>query len=208
VSRRRRAVLLAGAYAALAALFAAGAFRRLDQWAVDHLMPGNSGFRQGEPALVDSIVPLLHSRWDNGYAIAANLLTLPAAPLVSVVLATLVSRRLAVALVAAVAVEVLCKTVIDGPALFHGTSHIVAFDSSFPSGHTLRTVLLAGAVALCRPQLRLLAAAWAVAAIVLLELAGWHTPSDVAGGVVLGALALLGARSAGALRARRLAARA
>jgi membrane-associated phospholipid phosphatase len=208
VSRRPSfALLLAGAYAALAALFAAGAFRRVDQWAVDHLMPG-SHFRRGEPGVVDSIVPLLHSRWDNGYAIAANLVTLPAALLISVVLATLLSRRLAIALVAAVAVEVLCKTVVDGPALFHGTSHIVAFDSSFPSGHTLRTVILAGGVALCRPQLRLLACAWAVAAIVLLELAGWHTPSDVAGGVVLGALALLGGRAAGALGGRRLAARA
>jgi membrane-associated phospholipid phosphatase len=207
VSRRSAAVLLAGAYAALAALFAAGALRRLDQSAVDHWMPGIA-LRPGEPGVVDSIVPLVHSRWDNGYAIAANLLTLPASLLISIVLATLLSRRLAVALIAAVAVEVLCKTVIAGPDLFHGSSHIVAFDSSFPSGHTLRTVILAGAVALCRPQLRLVAAAWAVAAIVLLELAGWHTPTDIAGGVVLGLLALLGARAAGALGARRLAARA
>jgi hypothetical protein len=207
VSRRSAALGLSGAYAALAALFAVGAFRRLDQWAVDHWMPGIA-LRPGEPGVVDSIVPLVHSRWDNGYAMAANLLTLPASLLISIVLATLLSRRLAVALVAAVAVEVLCKTVIAGPDLFHGSSHIVAFDSSFPSGHTLRTVILAGAVALCRPQLRLVAAAWAVAAIVLLELAGWHTPTDIAGGVVLGLFALLGARAAGALGARRLAARA
>jgi len=204
VSRRSAALALSGAYAALATLFATGALRRPDQWAVDHWMPGIA-LRRVEPGVVDAIVPLLHSRWDNGYAIAANLLTLPAALLVSIVLATLLSRRLAVALLAATAVEVLCKTVIAGPDLFHGTSHIVAFDSSFPSGHTLRTVILAGAVALSRPQLRLLAAAWAVAAIVLLELAGWHTPTDIAGGVVLGALALLGARAAGALGVRRLA---
>jgi membrane-associated phospholipid phosphatase len=201
---RSAAVLLAGAYAALAALFAAGALRRLDQRAVDHWMPGIA-HRPGEPGVIDSIVPLVHSRWDNGYAMAANLLTLPASLLISIVLATLLSRRLAVALVAAVAVEVLCKTVIAGPDLFHGSSHIVAFDSSFPSGHTLRTVILAGAVALGRPRLRLVAAAWAVAAIVLLELAGWHTPTDIAGGVLLGLLALLGARAAGALGVRRLA---
>jgi hypothetical protein len=53
--------------------------------------------------------------------------------------------------------------------------------------------------------LRSWAAAWAVASIVLLQLAGWHTPTDVLGGVLLGLLALLGARGAGALRARRLA---
>jgi membrane-associated phospholipid phosphatase len=205
VSRRSAAVLLTGAYAALAALFAVGAFRRLDQWAVDHLMPG-SEFRRVESGLLDAIVPLLHAGWGNGYAVAANLVTLPASLVISFVLAGLVSRRLAVALVAAVAIEVLCKTVISGPALFHGALHIVAFDSSFPSGHTLRTVILAGAVALRRPQLRALAAAWAVAAIVLLELAGWHTPTDIAGGVVLGALALLVARAAGALCGRGAAA--
>jgi membrane-associated phospholipid phosphatase len=207
VSRRSGAIALAGAYAALAVLFAAGAFRRVDQLAVDELMPGGD-FRHVESGVAESLIPLRHLRWDNGYAIAVDLVTLPAALVVSVVLAALVSRRLALALLAAVAVEVLCKTVVEGPALFHGTSHVVAFDSSFPSGHALRTTVLAGAVALCWPRLRALAVAWAIAAIVLLELAGWHTPTDLAGGVVLGLLALLGARSAGALRARGLAARA
>jgi membrane-associated phospholipid phosphatase len=207
VSRRSAVLLLAGAYAALAALFAVGAFRRFDQWAVDELMPG-SEFWHVESGLADSIVPLRHLRWDNGWAIAVNLVTLPAALVVSVVLAALLSRRLAVVLLAAVAVEVICKTVIDGPALFHNGSHIAAFDSSFPSGHALRTVILAGAVAVAVPQLRALAVAWAVASIVLLELAGWHTPTDLAGGVVLGLLALLGAYGAGALRRRRLLARA
>ena len=207
MSRRSAVLLLAGAYAALAALFAVGAFRRFDQWAVDELMPG-SEFRHVESGLADSIVPLRHLRWDNGWAIAVNLVTLPAALVVSVVLAALLSRRLAVVLLAAVAVEVICKTVIDGPALFHDGSHIAAFDSSFPSGHALRTVILAGAVAVAVPRLRALAIAWAVASIVLLELAGWHTPTDLAGGVVLGLLALLGAYGVGALRRRRLLARA
>jgi membrane-associated phospholipid phosphatase len=207
VSRRSGAIALAGAYAALAVLFAAGAFRRVDQWAVDELMPGGD-FRGGEPGVAESLVPLRHLRWDNAYAIAVDIATLPASLVVSVILAALLSRRLALALLAAVAVEVLCKTVIEGPALFHGASHVVAFDSSFPSGHALRTTILAGAVALYWPRLRALAVAWAIAAIVLLELAGWHTPTDLAGGVVLGLLALLGARCAGAFRARGLAARA
>ena len=47
---RRSAALLAGAFAALAALVAAGAFTRFDQWAVDHLMPGAS-FHHGERRL-------------------------------------------------------------------------------------------------------------------------------------------------------------
>ena len=129
-------------------------------------------------------------------------MTLPASFLIALVLTALLSKRLALFLILAVAVEVLCKSVLNGPALYDGTFHIRPFDSSFPSGHTLRIVMLAGAYP------RAITIAWAVAGIVLLELAGWHTPTDIAGGIVLGLLALLGARAAGALGARRLAARA
>jgi membrane-associated phospholipid phosphatase len=78
---------------------------------------------------------------------------------------------------------------------------VVNFDSSFPSGHTLRIVLLVGAL---YPLLRGWVVAWAVAAVALILLAGWHVPTDVAGGLLLGALGLLGGRAAGALRARGL----
>jgi membrane-associated phospholipid phosphatase len=111
---------------------------------------------------------------------------------------------LAAALLAAVAVEVVCKELLVRPRLHQGSFHIVAFNSSFPSGHTLRTVIVAAAVAWAWPRLRAAAVVWAVAGIVLLELAGWHTPTDVLGGLLLGLLALLGARAAGALRARGL----
>jgi len=192
---------LSAAFAGLAVAVVAGVFTGLDQWAVDHLMPG-AHFRGAENGAADALVPLLHSNWDNGYAIAANIVTLPAAFVISLVLVALASRRLALALLAAVVVEVICKSLLNGPALYEGTFHIKPFDSSFPSGHTLRLVILAGAFP------RAITVAWAAAGIVLLELAGWHTPTDIAGGVVLGLLALLGARAAGALRARRLAARA
>lgn len=201
---RRSAAVLAGLFAALAVLFALGAFRRLDQWAIDRLMPGAS-FGHAEGGALEALVPLLHSSWDGGWAIAANLVTLPASFLVAAALAALLSRGLLVALLAAVAVETLCKEVVAGPALYSGSFHIAAFDTSFPSGHTLRAVILAGAVAILFPRLRVWAIAWAATAIALLELAGWHTPSDIAGGVVLGLLALLGGRAAGALGGRRLA---
>jgi membrane-associated phospholipid phosphatase len=203
---RRSAALLVCAFAALAALIAAGALTRVDQWSVDHMMPG-ARFRPANGALIEGIVPLLHSGWGSAYAIAVNLVTFPASFLVSLAIVFACLRILGVALVAAVAVEVLCKEVLTRPALYHGSFHIATFDSSFPSGHALRTVIVAAAVSRRWPRVRPVAIAWAIASIVLLQLAGWHTPTDLVGGVLLGALALLGPRVAGALGRRRLAAR-
>jgi hypothetical protein len=203
---RRSTALLAGAFAALAALVAAGAFTRVDQWAVDHLMPGAS-FHNGEGGLLEGLVPLLHSNWGSAFAIATNIVTLPASFLISLAIAFACSRALAGALIAPVAVEALCKEVLTRPALYDGSFHIAAFDSSFPSGHALRTLIVAAAVAWRWPRARPAALAWAIASIVLIQLAGWHTPTDIAGGVLLAGLALLGARAAGALGRRRLAGR-
>lgn len=192
---RRSAVVLAAAFAALAALVAAGTCTRLDQWGVDHLMPG-AHHGKSAPTLLESLVPLLGAHWRGGLAVAAEIVLLPASFLVALALVAWRSRLLAAALVAAVAVEVICKELITRPALYHETAHISPFDTSFPSGHALRTVILAGAL---WPALRWWAVAWAAAALALLQLAGWHTPTDIAGGVLLGCLALLCARG---LRAR------
>ena len=189
----RSAALLACAFAGLAVLVAAGAFTGLDQWSVDHLMPGAS-FHHSQGGFLDGLVPVLHSRWGSPYAVAANIVTLPAAFLFSLAIVLACSRVLAFALVAAVAVEVLCKELLTRPALHDGSFHIAPFDSSYPSGHALRTVIVAAAVASIRPRARPFAAAWATASIVLLLLAGWHTPTDLAGGVLLAGLAVLGAR--------------
>jgi membrane-associated phospholipid phosphatase len=187
-------LLLSAVFAALAILVATGVLTGVDQWAVDHLMPGGS-FEAEDRGVVGALVPLYGAHWNNPYSIASNIVTLPAAFVISLALVATRSRLLALALVVGTAVEALCKTLIDKPALYDGAHHILGFDSSFPSGHTLRTVIVAAALG--GP----LAAVWAVASVVLLQLAGWHTPSDIAGGLVLGALALLGAR---ALRGRRL----
>ncbi|HEY8315577.1 MAG TPA: phosphatase PAP2 family protein [Gaiellaceae bacterium] len=194
MSRRSAAlVAFACAFAALAGLVAAGSFTRIDQWAVDHAMPGGS-FHHTPGPLINGLVPLLHAGWGTPYAIAANIITLPASFLIALAIVFACSRVLAAALVAAVAVEVLCKEVLDRPALYDHAFHISAFDSSFPSGHALRTMLVAGALAWKWPRARLAAAPWALVSVGLLELAGWHTPSDLAPGVVLAGLALLGAR--------------
>jgi membrane-associated phospholipid phosphatase len=185
---------LSAAFAALAATIAAGAFTGVDQWAVDHLMPGGH-FTGGEPSLLDSLVPLAGTHWGSAWSVAAAVVAVPASFLVALALVAWQSRLLAAALIVAVAVETLCKHVLTRPELHHGARHIVAFDSSFPSGHALRAVLVAAAFG--SPWW----AAWAVAAIALIQLAGWHTPTDLAGGVLLALLALLGVR---ALRRRRL----
>ena len=192
---------LAAAFATLAALVAAGTFDRLDQWSVDQLMPG-AHIGAGDTSLARSLVPLLGADWEPWLAGVANVVTLPASFLISLPIVAWRSRLLALALLGAVAVEVVCKELIERPALYHGHIHISAFDSSFPSGHTIRTILVAAAI---WPWLRGWAVAWAAASIALLLLAGWHTPTDILGGVLLGVLALLCARRAGALRARRLA---
>jgi membrane-associated phospholipid phosphatase len=197
----RKTALLAIAFATIAALVAAGVLTRFDQWGVDHLMPG-ADFRARQSTFAESLVPLLGAHWETWLGGIANIVTLPASFLLSLAIVAWRSRLLALALLAAVAVEVVCKELLERPALYDGAFHIGAFDSSFPSGHSLRTVLVAAAL---WPLLRGWAVAWAVASIVLLQLAGWHTPTDIAGGVLLALLALLGARGAGALRARRLA---
>jgi membrane-associated phospholipid phosphatase len=210
VTALRGAVVLAVAYATLAVLVAAGAFTGVDQWAVEHLMPSAS-FHHGRPGWLEAAVPLLHQRFDSPLAVAADIVTLPAAALVSLAMVVAAWRVAGVGLVAAwaagSAVELLCKHVLVRPALHDGTFHVVAFDSSFPSGHALRAVLVAYAVTRMWPRVRGAAIVWVAVSVALLQLAGWHTPTDLAGGLLLGGLALVGGRRAGALRGRRLLAR-
>jgi hypothetical protein len=201
VSRRSATLVLAAFFAVVAAVVAAGVLSDVDQWSVDHAMPG-AHFHTGTESFVHALIPFYSTRWSAPWSVAVNVVTLPASFLVALAIVVACSRRLAVALVAGVVVELICKETLDKPALYDGSFHIVAFDSSFPSGHTLRTVLVAVAVAQVRPRLRVPAVLWAAASIALLLLAGWHTPSDLLGGVLLG---LLCAGAAGALRRRRLA---
>ena len=197
---RRSTIAVAAAFALLAVLVSAGVFHHLDQWAVHHLMPGLEP-KPNEPSLFDSLIPLRGSDWSDGWSIATDLVALPGSFLIALAIVAWRSRLLAVVMLAAVAVEVICKEVLTKPALYLDGVHVVPFDSSFPSGHSLRIAIVAGAL---YPLLRGWVVAWAGAAIALILLAGWHTPTDIAGGLLLGVLGLLCARSAGALRARGL----
>ncbi len=210
MSRRSALALalgLAGAFAALGVLVAAGALTALDQWAVDHAMKDISPDSTG-PTLMEAIVPLRHAHWHAAVDVAANIVTLPAQALVSsllvglccVVLERRGRRREALiwagAWIVGNLVEVLCKSTLSRPLLHTHGGPILGFQSSWPSGHTLRAVLLAATVAVVWPPMRRWVVAWAVATLVLLEVAGFHVPSDIVGGVLLAALLIVLARDA------------
>jgi PAP2 superfamily protein len=202
-SRRASAVGAAAALAAVTGLVATGVTRAVDQYAVDHLMPGLYPFFDG-----DGFVWLPPGRlvagWNSDRVInhVADRVMVPAsaafatlAVLLVLVLARRLDRRIwLLAYAAALAVELIGKSTIHTNPLVVGASHelrIWKFDDSFPSGHATRAVFVAGLVATAWPRVRLVAAAWALAVVVLLVLAGTHTPSDVAGGVLLALMLVL-----------------
>ncbi|HUJ54898.1 MAG TPA: phosphatase PAP2 family protein [Gaiellaceae bacterium] len=155
------------------------------------------------PTLLDSVVPLHHESFHPAGIAAALIVTLPGQVLVSFALvavaaAALYARgRIAAALawpsawLVATGIEVLCRHVLTRPPIYRDGLHAVGFDSSWPSGHTLRCTLVAAALAAAWPRLRAPLLAWLVAALVLLELAGFHTPTDVLGGLLLATLAVV-----------------
>ena len=180
--------------AALAVLVVSGALTRVDQYAVDHWMP-KLGKGDDDTAMLSwgQLYPHLGSPLEA----VCNLWTFPASPLVStLVLAagcwTLARRgrrdaalAWAVAWVLANAAEVLGKSVLTRPALRVAGGAYRGFDSSFPSGHALRAVLLAAFVATVWPRLTWPAVVWAALVLPALVLNGAHTPSDVLGGALL-----------------------
>jgi membrane-associated phospholipid phosphatase len=195
------AVACGAAYAALAALVAAGELTGIDQWAIDHA-PAGARFGGEPPTLLESLVPLLHASFATPLQVAVDIVGLPGSAILSLALVWWCSVRLRRrawlgAWFGGVTVEVLCREVVSRPVLYAGGRHAGSFDSSFPSGHTLRGVIAAAAVAAAWPRLRHWAAAWALALLALILAAGWHVPSDVAGGLALAglALALLRART-------------
>jgi len=203
------ALALAAGFAAVAVAVAnAGPVDHVDEWAVRHAMPGLSA-RGRPPSTIASAVPFRHVSLHGRASIraAADLWTLPASPLVSALLfglgCLLLLRRgarvaaavWAAAWLAGNATEALTKHVLERPALYAvdrgARVHVRGFDHSYPSGHALRSVLLAGLVAVLWRRFGPAAAVWAAAAIPLLLVAGFHTPSDLIGGVLLAGLLIV-----------------
>ena len=179
---------------------ASGAATGLDRWAAEHATPlaGTPGL---PPTLLESLVPLLHAPFHPLGVAVAELVTLPGQVVVSLLLVVAASgalwgrRRRAAAVAwpaawaAATAVEVVFRHTLTRPPLYRHGVHLVAFDASWPSGHALRCAIVAAALAAAWPRLRILLAIWLAAAVVLLELAGFHAPTDIAGGLLLAAVA-------------------
>lgn len=187
-------------------MVASGAATGLDQWACDHAMP-LAGKPAGPPTLLESVVPLLHASWHPAGVAVAQVVTLPGQVAISFLLVVLLAWKLrepawVAAWLAATGVELICRHALTRPALYRGGIHDAAFDSSWPSGHALRCALLAAVLVAAWPRLRASVAAWLVAAVVLLELAGAHTPTDLLGGLLLALLASGAARGRRALRER------
>jgi membrane-associated phospholipid phosphatase len=164
----------------LAVLVEATDFDRLNSFAVHHLQPFATG--KGHPRL----------------NALAELVVSPAAPTTAaLVIAALAAwlwlrRRPAealawpAALVAAYAVELVSKLVIGQhrSGVWHGYG--LTLDSSFPSGHMLRAILLTGAMSALWPWLRQPLGWWCAAVAVCLLVSGWHLPTDIVGGILAG----------------------
>ncbi len=195
--RAAAAAVAAGAFAVLAVLVAHGDLTSIDQWAVGHAMPG-ADF-SGTSTLASALIPLWDVHWHGALHIVAELVTVPASftPATVIVAAACLRLRgragatLAAAYAAGNAVEVLVKATLTRPPLHVHGVHLAGFDSSYPSGHTIRAVLVAFAVAWAWPRLARWAIAWAVCALVLIELGGQHVPSDIAGGLLVAAALLV-----------------
>jgi membrane-associated phospholipid phosphatase len=192
----------------LALAVASGHAASFDQWSVDHLMP-----YQDRPAyeqrLWEQMMSPIEAIGNERNSLTTRLafaLTLPAAPLVSALFAlgglAAVARRgrapvWVAALAAGAVAEVVMKAAIERPLLHRFDQHRAAtvskdaFNHSFPSGHTVRGVLVAALIAEAVPRMRPVLAAWLVAMSAALVASSMHTPTDVAGGLLLASIVLV-----------------
>ena len=197
--------------AALAVLVATGHAASFDQWSADSLMPYQDR-PLAEPSLWDQLMSPLAAVTRPGNDFPSRLLfaaTVPAAPLAAFVAAAVGIFALAtrgqprralvwtLALVSCAIAEAGIKALVERP-LIHKYDVVQqasvtkdSFNHSFPSGHTVRGVLLAFLFAELVPAIRPLLAAWLVVMSASLVAASMHTPTDVAGGVLLALVALV-----------------
>jgi membrane-associated phospholipid phosphatase len=165
-----------------------------------------AGGSSAPPTLLESVVPLLHAQLHPPGAAVAQIVTLPGQVVISFLLVAIAAWKLRDGIwigvwMAAAAVEVVFRHALTRPSLYRDGTHLAAFDTSWPSGHALRCAIVAAALAAAWPRLRIPLVLWLAAVAVLLEAAGFHTPTDVAGGLLLATSSVAVAES-GLLRRR------
>jgi membrane-associated phospholipid phosphatase len=176
----RRALWYSAAFVVLAALVEITDFDRVNLFAVHHLQPLAGG--NGHPRM-RALTEVLIS--PAGPMVAAIVIAVAAICL----LARRRNRAAAAwpaALGMALVIEIVSKLVVGQhhSGIWHGFG--LTFDSSFPSGHMLRAILITGAVAAVIPALRVTLCVWCAAVAVCLLVNGWHLPTDIAGGILAG----------------------
>ena len=194
-SRPRLAVAGAALAIATAILVAAGTLTRVDQFAVSHLMPWVEPGR-AQPLTIGSLtLPTLDGPLPRALL---DLWTYPAALVPSLVVVLVCAARSARPVGAAWcalwlagnAIELLGKSTVSRPALYAAQARVGSFDASLPSGHTIRALVVAAAVAATWRHGRY-AVLWAAGGLPALVVLGAHVPTDVAAGLFV-ALALAG----------------
>jgi membrane-associated phospholipid phosphatase len=194
-------------------LVALGAFTWLDQFAVDHLMPFLE-FDDTPSTLAEALLPLIGAQtpWD----VFVDLWLYPASfPLSGLILIgcafalrrwgrTVTGVLWLAAWFFGTAIEALTKGLLARPDLFFEGRRIEDFAGSLPSGHTLRSFLLAAAITSLWPRAGRIAWAWTLSVWVLLIVQGWHTPTDVVGGILLAWALTLAVREGAAYDAKLL----
>jgi membrane-associated phospholipid phosphatase len=197
----RRAILLGAAFAVLTAAVQVGLLRPADRFANDHLQPLSDTTLAQTVAPAEPMValrPIVRGHRSLGVSIAAIAFA-PADTLSAVILVSVTALALRrrgrpragaawiVALGAGLVIEGAGKRLVDqiqtGPV-----SHVfgVTFRGSYPSGHTIRSVILAALVSTLWPRARPWVIVWVVFVTGVLELGGLHVPTDIAGGFLAG----------------------
>ncbi|MDX6520243.1 MAG: superfamily [Gaiellales bacterium] len=191
---------LAAAVAALAVLVDSGRLASLDRFARSHLSPlqaGPAGRGRGEPlqliaGATDAIISVA------GIAVSVLLVLLAARRLTRSSRPQLAGLWLG-ALTAGFAIELAAKAVVhqQHPDLrvICGGLGAGGFDASFPSGHAIRSMILAGMASALWPHLRWRFVLAALAVDLALLLNGIHPLSDIVAGGMAGSALWLAVES-------------
>ena len=180
--RRRVALVSAALFVALAILVELGAFTWLDQYAVSHWMPW---LQPEHHPLITISALLVPQTVPSTLGTIVDVWTYPAAVVPSaVIVAVIVLARgwdaavWAALWVAVNVVELAGKLIVVRPNLYFHGLHVTGLDNSLPSGHTLRSLVVATAVAATWRAGRA-ALVWAATIPFALVALGDHTPTDV-----------------------------